>query len=83
MTYSKFAKSKNEKALINHFTIGQEIYTPSSPFFIKDEADPIKYDYIVATYFVTIWMLKSIQLYINKIATTKFASMTEVQEGVY
>ncbi len=45
LTYSKFAKSKNEKALINHFTIGQEIYTPSSPFFIKDEADPIKYDY--------------------------------------
>ena len=45
LTYSKFAKSKNEKSLINHFTIGQEIYTPSSPFFIKDEADPIKYDY--------------------------------------
>ena len=45
LTYSKFAKSKNEKALINHFTIGQEIYTPSSQFFIKDEADPIKYDY--------------------------------------
>ena len=45
LTYSKFAKSKNEKSLINHFTIGQEIYTPSSPFFIKDEADPRKYDY--------------------------------------
>ena len=45
LTYSKFAKSKNEKALINHFTIGQEIYTPSSQFFIKDEVDPRKYDY--------------------------------------
>jgi len=31
---------------------------------------PIKYDYIVATYFVTIWMVKSIQQYINKVATT-------------
>ena len=30
----------------------------------------IKYDYIVATYFVTIWMVKSIQQYINKVATT-------------
>ena len=45
LTYSKFAKSKNEKSLINHFTIGQEIYTPSSQFFIKDEVDPRKYDY--------------------------------------
>ncbi|MCH2480531.1 MAG: lipid A deacylase LpxR family protein [Flavobacteriales bacterium] len=45
LTYSKFAKSKNEKALINHFTIGQEIYTPSSQFFIKDEVYPRKYDY--------------------------------------
>ena len=45
LTYSKFAKSKNEKALINHFTIAQEIYTPSSQFFRKDEVEPRKYDY--------------------------------------
>ncbi len=41
LTYSKFVKLKNGKNQINHFTLGQEIYTPSKRY----ETDPRKYDY--------------------------------------
>ena len=41
LTYSKFSKSKKNNSQINHFTLGQEIYTPSKRY----ETDPSKYDY--------------------------------------
>lgn len=41
VTYSKFSKSKKTKNQIHHFTIGQEIYTPSKRY----ETDPSEYDY--------------------------------------
>ncbi|MQG19530.1 MAG: lipid A deacylase LpxR family protein [SAR202 cluster bacterium] len=41
LTYSKFDKLKNGKTQINHFTLGQEIYTPSKRY----EIEPRNYDY--------------------------------------
>lgn len=41
LTYSKFNKLKNGKKQINHFTLGQEIYTPSKRY----ETDFREYDY--------------------------------------
>ena len=41
LTYSKFDKLKNGKTQINHFTLGQKIYTPSKRY----ETEPRNYDY--------------------------------------
>jgi len=41
LTYSKFNKLTNGKIQINHFTLGQEIYTPSKRY----ETEPRLYDY--------------------------------------
>ena len=41
LTYSKFDKSKKGRDQINHFILGQEIYTPSKRY----ETDPRNYDY--------------------------------------
>ena len=41
LTYSKTSKSTKRKPQINHFTLGQEIFTPSKRY----ETDPAEYDY--------------------------------------